>query len=91
MWAYDDEGGAHRIGGMIVDAAEQGTGVVRAAMRALVERLAAPPAFREIRLSYHPDNAPAADLYTSLGFTPTGDFEDEEIVAALKGGAEAGA
>ncbi|WKV71081.1 GNAT family N-acetyltransferase [Streptomyces sp. PCS3-D2] len=55
----------------------------RAAVRALVERLAAVPSCREVRLSYHPDNAPAARLYAELGFRPTGAFEDEEVVAAL--------
>lgn len=83
MWAYDDEGGAHWIGGMIVDAAEQGRGVGRAAVRALIGRLAALPGCREIRLSYHPDNAPAGRLYAGLGFVPTGEFEDDEVVAAL--------
>lgn len=83
MWAYDKEDGTHWIGGMIVDAAEQGRGVGRAAMRALVDRLAALPDCREIRLSYHPENVSAAVLYESLGFAPTGDFEDDEIVAAL--------
>lgn len=83
MWAYDDEDGTHWIGGMIVNAEEQGKGVGRAAVRALIRRLAALPECREVRLSYHPDNAPAARLYASLGFEPTGDTEDEEIVAAL--------
>ncbi|MFC1230713.1 GNAT family N-acetyltransferase [Streptomyces sp. Sce081] len=83
MWAYDDEDGTHWIGGMIVNEAEQGKGVGHAAVRALVQRLAALPDCREIRLSYHPDNTPAARLYTTLGFRPTGDFEDEEVVAAL--------
>ncbi|MFI8372064.1 GNAT family N-acetyltransferase [Streptomyces sp. NPDC085466] len=83
MWAYDDEDGTHWIGGMIVNAEEQGKGVGRAVVRALIRRLAALPDCREVRLSYHPDNAPAARLYASLGFEPTGDTEDEEIVAAL--------
>ncbi|MET9677315.1 GNAT family N-acetyltransferase [Streptomyces sp. NPDC006482] len=83
MWAYDDEDGTHWIGGMVVNAAEQGKGVGRATMRALLRRLAELPDCTEIRLSYHPDNAPAAALYTALGFTPTGDFEDEEIVASV--------
>ncbi|KOG33666.1 MULTISPECIES: GNAT family N-acetyltransferase [Streptomyces] len=83
MWAYDDEDGTHWIGGMIVNADEQGQGVGRLAVRALLRRLAALPDCREIRLSYHPDNAPAAALYKSLGFEPTGDFEDEEVVASL--------
>ncbi|MGJ3561819.1 GNAT family N-acetyltransferase [Streptomyces sp. INA 01156] len=89
MWAYDEEDGTHWIGGMVVDAAEQGKGVGRATMRVLIRRLAALPSCREIRLSYHPENAPAVRLYASLGFTPTGEFEDEEIVAALNGGSAA--
>ncbi|MFD6230422.1 GNAT family N-acetyltransferase [Streptomyces sp. NPDC060232] len=82
MCTYDEEGGAHWIGGKIVDAAEPGRGVGRAAVRALIGRLAALPSCREIRLSYHPETAPAARLYAELGFTPTGDFEDGEVVAA---------
>ncbi|MFD6889354.1 GNAT family N-acetyltransferase [Streptomyces sp. NPDC059957] len=83
MWAFDDEDGTHWIGGMIVNAAEQAKGVGHATMRALIHRLGALPDCREIRLSYHPDNTPAARLYDSLGFKPTGDHEDDEIVAAL--------
>ncbi|MGY3205376.1 GNAT family N-acetyltransferase [Streptomyces sp. TE5632] len=89
MWAYDEEDGTHWIGGMVVNAAEQGKGVGRATMHVLIRRLTALPACREIRLSYHPENTPAARLYASLGFTPTGEFEDEEIVAALSSGSAA--
>ncbi|MFE4515969.1 GNAT family N-acetyltransferase [Kitasatospora sp. NPDC056783] len=87
MWAYDDEDGTHWIGGMVVNAAEQGGGVGRAALAAVITRLSALPECREIRLSYHPDNSPAGRLYTSFGFRPTGDLEDEEIVVALPVGA----
>ncbi|WP_418957724.1 GNAT family N-acetyltransferase [Streptomyces tritici] len=83
MWAVDEADGSHWIGGMIIDAAEQGKGLGRATMHALIRRLAALPDCREIRLSYHPDNVPAARLYASLGFTPTGEREDDELVAAL--------
>ncbi|MEU7024579.1 GNAT family N-acetyltransferase [Streptomyces sp. NPDC046203] len=89
MWAYDAEDGTHWIGGMVVAAAEQGRGVGRATMLALIERLSAQPECREIRLSYHPDNTAAGRLYTSLGFRPTGDFEDDEVVVALTVGAAA--
>ncbi|WP_328396896.1 GNAT family N-acetyltransferase [Streptomyces sp. NBC_00390] len=87
MWAYDDENGSHWIGGMVVDAAEQGKGVGRQTMVALIRWLSERAGCQEIRLSYHPDNTGAANLYTSLGFVHTGEFEDAEPVVALRVGA----
>lgn len=84
MWAYDDEGGAYWIGGMVVDAAEQGRGVGGPAVRALIRMLSQRPGCTRICLTYHPDNTTAARLYARLGFVPTGEREDEEIVAALR-------
>jgi diamine N-acetyltransferase len=81
MWARDED--AYWVGGMIVDASEQGSGVGRAAVSSIVEHLRAMPGAREIRLSCHPDNVAAARLYRALGFTPTGELEDDEIVLAL--------
>ncbi|MEU2612094.1 GNAT family N-acetyltransferase [Micromonospora sp. NPDC007271] len=83
MWGVDDDG-SRWIGGMVIDAAEQDRGVGRAAVRTLADWLAT--AGHPIRLSYHPDNAPAAALYTSLGFHPTGAFEDDELIAELTTG-----
>ncbi|NML51187.1 GNAT family N-acetyltransferase [Streptomyces sp. R302] len=83
MWAYDDKDGTHWIGGMMVSAAEQGKGVGRATLGAVIEHLSALPECRQIRLSCHPDNTSAGSLYTSFGFQPTGGLEDEEIVMAL--------
>ncbi|QGV82274.1 GNAT family N-acetyltransferase [Streptomyces ficellus] len=85
MWAYDDEGDAYWIGGMVVDAAEQGRGVGGPAVRALVRLLEDRPDCRRICLSYHPDNTAAARLYERLGFELTGEREDDEVVAALPG------
>ncbi|MEE1927309.1 GNAT family N-acetyltransferase [Streptomyces sp. TRM 70351] len=84
MWALDETDGAHWLGGMIVDADHQGHGTGRAAVRTLVRWLADHQDCREIRLSCHPANTAAAALYTSLGFVPTGDYEDEEYVTALR-------
>jgi diamine N-acetyltransferase len=86
MWACDIDG-THWIGGMLIDAAAQGSGVGRAALRAVVDHLSAQPEAREIRLSYHPDNVAAARLYAAEGFTPTGEREDDEVVAARPVGA----
>ncbi|MFH8617293.1 GNAT family N-acetyltransferase [Streptomyces sp. NPDC017979] len=83
MWAYDDDHDAHWIGGMVVGAAEQGKGVGRATLGAVIEHLSALSGCRQICLSYHPGNTSAGSLYTSFGFQPTGDLEDDEIVMAL--------
>jgi diamine N-acetyltransferase len=83
MWAYDEEDGTHWVGGLIVDADEQGKGVGRQAMTALIRMLSGRPDCGEIRLSHHPRNTGAAKLYSALGFTPTGTFEDDETVVGL--------
>ncbi|MFI6233106.1 GNAT family N-acetyltransferase [Micromonospora sp. NPDC050784] len=80
MWGVDDDG-SHWIGGMLIDAAEQGRGVGRATVQTLAPWLAARDGNPPVRLSYHPDNTPAAALYTSLGFHPTGALDDDEVIA----------
>jgi diamine N-acetyltransferase len=80
MWGRDDDG-SYWIGGMVVDRAEQGHGVGRAALLTIVRWLVERPDCAVIRLSYHPDNVAAARLYASVGFTPTGAIEDGEVVA----------
>jgi diamine N-acetyltransferase len=82
MWGLDEDG-THWLGGMLIDAAEQGKGLGRAVVRTITGWLAAEEGRRVIRLSYHPENTAARRLYESLGFTPTGALEDEEIVAEL--------
>lgn len=82
MWGIDEDG-SRWIGGMVIAADEQDRGVGRATVRTLADWLAAQDGGSVVRLSYHPDNAPAARLYTSLGFAPTGEVEDDELVAEL--------
>lgn len=79
MWGVDDDG-SHWIGGLVVDATQQGVGVGRAATRTLAGWLAVRPNRPPVRLSYHPDNVAAARLYRSEGFEPTGAIEDGEVV-----------
>lgn len=80
MWGVDDDG-SRWIGGLVVDAARQRTGVGRAVVRALQERFAAEPDCPNVALSYAQDNAGARALYASLGFRETGETEDDEVVA----------
>ncbi|UUU31637.1 GNAT family N-acetyltransferase [Streptomyces sp. CA-210063] len=82
MWGRDEDG-SYWIGGMLIDAAEQGKGVGRAAARTLMRWLADRTDCEVLRLSYHPDNTTAERLYTSLGFRPLPTVEDDEVVAEL--------
>ena len=82
MWGLDEDG-SHWIGGLLVDGPEQGRGVGRAALRTIAPWLAEQEGCWAIRLSYRPADTPAARLYRSLGFVPTGAVEDDEIVAEL--------
>lgn len=83
MWAVDPGDGKHWVGGVIIDAPDQGRGLGRAAMEALIEYLRDRADATTIRLSYEPGNAPAAGLYGTLGFVPTGEMEGDELVVEL--------
>ncbi|WP_326579057.1 GNAT family N-acetyltransferase [Streptomyces sp. NBC_00481] len=85
MWGRDEDG-SYWIGGMLIDAAEQGKGIGRAAARTLVRWLADRTDCEVLRLSYHPGNIAAERLYTSLGFGPVSAAErdeNDEVVAEL--------
>ncbi|WP_240137023.1 GNAT family N-acetyltransferase [Streptomyces sp. MUM 178J] len=83
MWARDEDDGTYWLGGMVIDGPEQAKGLGRAAVRTLIAWLAQQDGCEAIRLSYHPDNAAAARLYTSLGFQPADASEGDEVVAEL--------
>lgn len=82
MEASDDDG-SRWIGGLVVDASVQRTGVARSALVALIQRFEAEPGCTGVALSYSPDNDAARRLYTTLGFVETGETDDDgaEIVA----------
>lgn len=78
-----DDDGSHWIGGLFVDAAVQRSGIARAAVTLLRDRLAAEPGCPTVVLSYPPGNAAARQLAASFGFAETGETEDDgaEVVA----------
>ena len=81
MWGVDDDGSSW-IGGLLVDQAHQGQGHGRRIVELLVDQLVSGGA-GPVRLSHHPDNGAARALFTSLGFSPTGAMEDDEVVLEL--------
>ncbi len=81
MWGVDEDDDSCWLGGFIVDAAHQGRGLGRAAVLAALEMLVEQGSKAGFALSYEAENVTAAGLYTSLGFVPTGERVDDEVVA----------
>jgi diamine N-acetyltransferase len=71
------------VGGLVIDAAAQRTGVARSTLSVLIGRCQADPGCPGLALSYHPDNTAAKTLYASLGFRETGETLDggAEVIA----------
>jgi diamine N-acetyltransferase len=78
-----DDDGSRWIGGLLVDAAVQRSGIARAAVAVLRDRLAAEPGCPNVALSYPPGNAAARPLSAARGCAATGAPEDDgaEVVA----------
>ena len=83
MWAVDPDDGSGWIGGLVIGREHQRRGHGRAAVAALLERLRREQGCPSAALSYSPGNLAARALYVSLGFTETGEREDDELVARL--------
>lgn len=81
MWGIDDEDGSCWLGGILVDAAHQGRGYGRAAVREALAEMADRASEAGFALSYDPDNSVARGLYASLGFVETGEVDEGEVVA----------
>jgi diamine N-acetyltransferase len=81
MWALDADEGSHWIGGLVVDAKQQGRGIGGATVTAVLDLFAGLPGHVEAALSYHVENDRARRLYRSLGFRETGEHVDGEVVA----------
>jgi diamine N-acetyltransferase len=83
MWGIDGEDGSCWLGGLVVDAAQQGRGVGRAAVVEAMRMLSEQVGSTDFALAYHPANVVAKGLYASLGFVETGEVDGDEVVARL--------
>ncbi|MBN1450205.1 MAG: GNAT family N-acetyltransferase [Anaerolineales bacterium] len=82
MWAVDEADGSCWLGGILIDQKHQRRGYGRQAVQAAIRMLGEQNDYQSFALSYSPDN-PAKHLYHKLGFTETGEWEDDEVVARL--------
>ncbi|QPF71982.1 GNAT family N-acetyltransferase [Roseateles sp. DAIF2] len=79
---------------LMIDQREQGRGHGAAAVRALIEHVRGRPGAEALYLSYVQDSAKAAAaerFYRSLGFAPTGEIDDGEVVMRLSLSAQSAA
>ncbi|MGI8924605.1 MAG: GNAT family N-acetyltransferase [Fimbriimonadales bacterium] len=77
MIARNPDAELHWISRFMIDAPHQGRGLGRAGMLLVLELMKQCPACKNIHLSVSADNPVALALYTSLGFVPTGEKEEE--------------
>lgn len=69
---------------LMVDAAHQRRGIGRAAMQLVIEHARSKAAlFHRLGISYVPGDGCPEPLYRSLGFEPTGEVDEGEIVMVL--------
>lgn len=68
---------------LMIDQRHQGKGYGAAAVRALIEHVRQRPGARVLYLSYVQGTAAAERFYRSLGFEPTGEIDDGEVVMSL--------
>ncbi|MEM0913182.1 MAG: GNAT family N-acetyltransferase [Planctomycetota bacterium] len=68
---------------LMVDAEHQGKGYGAAGVRLAIEHVKTLPDARELKSSYVPKDGSAAAFYERLGFKPTGEVDDGEVVIRL--------
>jgi diamine N-acetyltransferase len=84
MYGREAETGFDWIIRLMIDARYQGRGYGRATMLEVLSRLKQSPDSKGIKISYESENRTAERLYAQLGFRPTGEIEEGEIVAQLQ-------
>ncbi|MEQ8858179.1 MAG: GNAT family N-acetyltransferase [Pseudomonadales bacterium] len=68
----------------MVDAKHQRKGVGRAAMLLVIDHVRRKGLFKKLAISYVPQDGSPEKLYLSLGFKPTGEMDEDEVVMELQ-------
>ena len=69
---------------LMVDQQFQGQGIGREVLKMVIEQVRARNQFKELFLSYTPGNDGGEKLYREVGFVPTGEEIDGEILMSYK-------
>ncbi len=67
----------------MIDGAHQGKGYGRRALQLVIDYVRSRPNAREVTLSFIPAEGGPEPFYRSMGFMPTGEMEEGEVVARL--------
>ena len=79
----DAETPKYYIWRFMIDAAHQRKGYGRRALQLVIDYVRSRPNAREVTLSYVQAEGGPEPLYRSMGFVPTGEIDDDEVVARL--------
>lgn len=80
MFGLDIEDDRYYLVRLMIDEKFQGKGFGRAATLAVIEKMKLVEDCNEIYLSFVPENECAERLYKSVGFEPTGELSEGEVV-----------
>ena len=83
MFGRDDATGRWWIMRYMIDVQHQGKGYGTAALPGLIDLIVERHGCNELFLGYDPSNEVARRLYARMGFAPTGEMLEGEIVARL--------
>jgi len=83
MWAYDPEETSCWLGGFIIDQRFQRKGYGREALSQAIDQLSEKHGYNKFALSYKHTNHAARKLYSSFGFSETGEETEGEVIARL--------
>ena len=79
----DPETGTPILWRFMIDARHQGKGYGRAAIHLLLEQVRSRPGATELRTSWVPAPGGPGAFYEGLGFQPTGEIDEGEVVATI--------
>ncbi len=83
MLEDDPENEEYFLWRLMIAGEHQGKGYGRRAMELLIEHVKTRPGARELLTSYLPGDGSPEGFYRSLGFEPTGEVDDGELVIRL--------
>ena len=84
MLSVDTETREYYLWRFMVDAARQGRGYGRAAMALVIDHVRSLPGATELLVSWVPEPGGPEPFYRGLGFEPTGEVDEGEVVARLR-------